>query len=774
MQATAEQETGPEVGARRKRVEDPRLVQGQGQYVDDFRLPGTVEVQFVRSAYAHARIVGVDLEAARAAPGVVAAWDGARLKDTPRVPNRLAFKELNLSPLPPLAHDVVTMVGYPVAAVVAADRYQARDAADLVEVEYDPLPVVVGAERALEPDAPVIYPQFGSNVAYRVTKEGGDVDGAFAGAKHTLSLRLAHSRLAQVPLETRGILASYDRDADRLTVWRSTQSPFMTRGLLAAVLGRSEETIRVVAPDVGGAFGSKSALYPDELATVLLAMELGRPVRWVSTRQEDLQLTVQGRDQTNLVDVAFGDDGVVTGLKVRTIFDIGGVLMHPVAAPPSRVTDYATGAYRIPAFRAEAVGVYTNTSPTGPYRGAGRPEAAFIAERTIEEVGRALGLDPVEVRRRNFIRPEQFPYKTPVGSTYDSGDYELALGRALELVNYDGLRDEQRRARERGELVGVGLSTAIEVSGQGEEFGSIEVEPDGTIVARTGSSSHGQGHETSFAQVIADRLGVPFERIRLLHGDTAETPRGGGTGGSRSMVVGGSAMAAAGDGLKQKAVRVAAALLEASVDDLVYERGGVQVAGVPERRVELAQIARAASEGVGLGPDERGLRQDEQFKPGGDAVPFGTAVAVVRIDRETGRVALERLVAVDDIGTVVNPLIVYGQVAGGLAQGIAEALYERMAWDEEGQLLTATLGDYALPTAHMVPDYELDLVETPSPNNPLGAKGVGESGCVTAPPAIVNAVLDALAPLGIRDLQMPLTSDKIWRAIEESGHQRST
>jgi aerobic carbon-monoxide dehydrogenase large subunit len=796
-----------EIGAARRRVEDPRLIQGAGQYVDDLRLPGTVDVAFVRSAYAHARIKSVDLEAARRAPGVLAAWSGEHVRDTPRVPNRLRIEGARVSPLPALARDLVTLMGYPVAAVVAGDRYLARDAADLVEVDYEPLPAVTSAERALESDAPIIYPQFGTNVAYRVVKEGGDpfgelragssassgqaVDGAFSRADHTLSLRLAHSRVAQVPMEPRGILASYARQADLLTVWRSTQSPFLTRNLLSAVLGRPEESIRVIAPDVGGAFGSKSALYPDEMVVVLLAMELGAPVRWISTRMEDLQLTIQGRDQVNLVEAAFTGDGIITGLKVRTLFNVGGVLMHPFAAPPLRVTDYATGAYRIGAYRVEALGVYTNTSPTGPYRGAGRPEAGFIAERTIEEVGRTLGLDPIEVRRRNFIRPNQFPYKTPVGSTYDSGNYELALDRALEIAGYERLREQIRRERQalagaqgfapaarraqRGApqpLRGIGIATTIEVSAQGSEFGSIEVEPDGSIVARTGSSSHGQGHETSFAQVVADRLGVPFERVRVLHGDTAETPIGSGTGGSRSMVLGGSALAGAAEGVQKKALRVAASLLETSADDLVYAKGGVEVVGAPERCVGLDEIARSAAEGIGLSDGERGLKDDHRFQPGGDAVPFGAAIAVVGIDRDTGRVSLERLVVVDDCGTAVNPLIVEGQVAGGLAQGIGEALYERVVFDDDGQLLTASLLDYAVPTAPMVPDYELDLTVTPSPNNPLGAKGIGESGCVSAPPAIVNAVLDALAPLGISNLEMPLTSDRIWRAIREAEQKR--
>jgi aerobic carbon-monoxide dehydrogenase large subunit len=754
-----------EIGAHRKRVEDPTLLRGEGQYLDDLRLPGTLEVAFVRSTYAHARIRGVDVSAALAAPGVAAVWDGSRVSDVPRLPNTVPIEGKRVSPLPPLAQDRVTMVGYPVAIVAAANRYLARDAAELVAVDYEPLPVVVDPERARAEDAPILHPELGSNVAYHLVKQGGDVEGAFARAPRRVSVRLKHSRLAQVPMEPRGIMAHDDKASGLLTVWRSTQSPFGTRAALAAVLGRPPASIRVIAPAVGGGFGAKGAVYPDELAVVLLAIELGVPVRWTSTRMEDLQFTMQGRDQDQRVEVACEEDGTILGLTVTTLYNVGGVLMSPVAAPPLRVTDYATGAYRIPAYRAEAFGVYTNVGPGGPYRGAGRPEAAFVAERAIEEVARTLGLDPVEVRRRNFLHPDEFPYTTPVGSVYDSGDYGPALDRALEIADYARLRAEQRAARERGELLGIGIATTIEVSGQGNEFGSVEVEPDGTVVARSGSSSHGQGHLTSFAQVVADRLGVPFEKVRIIQGDTAAMPSGGGTGGSRSMVVGGSAVARASDGVIEKALRVAAGMLEAAPDDLEYRRGGVEVRGAPERRVELAEIARFAAESGALGDGERGLRDETTFAADGSAIPFAATVAVVRIDRESGRVRLERIVAVDDIGTVVNPVIVDGQIAGGLAQGIGEALYERLAWDEEGQLLTATLQDYAVPTAEMVPDYELDLTCTPSPFNPLGAKGVGESGCVSAPPAIVNAVLDALAPLGVTDLQMPLTSEKVWRAI---------
>ena len=758
-----------EIGSYRKRVEDPRLLRGEGQYVDDLQLEHVADVAFLRSAYAHARIARIDVDAARRAPGVLKVWTGEDVRTVPRIPsNARGVKQHHLSPLPPLAWREVSMVGYPLAAVLASSRQLARDAVDLIEVDYEPLPTITSAEQALAPEAPLIFAEFGSNLAYTVTRSGGDVARDLANGEQRLQLRLQHSRLAQVPMEPRTIAARYDRNADRLTVWRSTQSPFGTRAALSVVLGRPETSIRVIAPDVGGAFGAKSNLYPDELATVLLAMEVDRPVRWTSTRGEDLLLTLQGRDQVNFVDAVFTEAGQVTALQVRCVHNLGGVQMHPVATPPMRVVDYATGAYRIKSYHAEGLGVLTTTGPTGPYRGAGRPEAAFVAERTVEEVGRRLGLDPVEVRRRNLIRPDEFPYTNGAGAIYDSGNYEVALHRALEIADYTGLRTRQAQLRSSAvaagrpaPLFGIGVTTTIEVSGQGQEFGSVEVEPGGGIVARTGSSSHGQGHETSFAQVVADALGVPFETIRVLHGDSDETPNGGGTGGSRSLVVGGGALRASSDGIKDKAIQLAAGLLEVSVEDLAYVNGGVEVVGVPERRLSLAQIS-AATPG--------GLRQDGNFGGSGDAVPFGAAVAVVSIDRETGRVKLERLVVVDDCGTVVNPLIVLGQVSGGLAQGVGEALYERMVFGEDGQLLTGSLLEYAVPRADMLPDWELDLVNTPSTTNPVGAKGVGESGCVSAPPAVVNAVLDALAPLGFDPLtmrlDMPLTPEKVWRVIQ--------
>jgi carbon-monoxide dehydrogenase large subunit len=592
-------------------------------------------------------------------------------------------------------------------------------------------------------------------------KQGGDVDSGLASAEHRVSLRVAHPRLAPVPMEPRSILAVYDRDEDRLTVWRSTQTPFGTRSMLSAVLQRPEASIRVIAPDVGGAFGSKSALYPDELTTVMLAMELGVPVRWVSTRIEDLQLTLQGRDIVNHIQAAFDASGVISALSVRSVHNLGGVLMHPVATPPMRVVDYASGAYQIPAVRVEAVGVYTTTAPTGPYRGAGRPEAAMVAERTIEAVARSLDLDPVAVRRRNLLHPDQFPYTTPVGSVYDSGRYEVVLDRMLDVLGHARALERQREARQRRDemLIGIGIATTIEVSAQGNEYGSVEVAADGTILARTGSSSHGQGHETSFAQVVADALEVPLERVRVLHGDTDETPSGGGTAGSRSMVIGGGALMVSSTTPKSRALDLAASVLEVSVEDLVFTNGGVEVIGVPERRLELPELLTAAG-GT--------LRVEETFAPPESAVPFGASAAIVQVDSDTGKVHLERLVVVDDCGTVINPLIVHGQVAGSLAQGVAEALYERVVFGEGGEMLSGSLLDYAVPKAAMLPDFELDMISTPSPNNPLGAKGIGEAGCVSAPPAILNAVLNALQPLGVESLDMPLTSERVWQAIDRA------
>jgi carbon-monoxide dehydrogenase large subunit len=769
--------TSTEVGSYRKRVEDPRLLRGEGQYVEDLPLDNAAEVAFLRSAYANARITHVDVDAARSAPGVLAVLTGADVAEVPRIPSGArSVTQHHLSPLPPIAAEHVSLAGYPVAAVVATDRRLARDAVDLIEIEYEPLPTIVDAEQALAPEAPLVFSEFGSNLAYSVTRESGDVQRDLADSPNRLELRIQHSRLAQVPMEPRAIAAHYDRAADRLTVWRSTQSPFLTRSGLSISLGRPESSIRVIAPDVGGAFGAKSSLYPDEIAAVLLAMHVDRPVRWVSTRAEDLIFTLQGRDQLNLVEAGYTESGQITALQLRCIHNLGGVQLHPGATPPIRVVDYAPGAYRIKSYHAEGLGVLTSTSPTGPYRGAGRPEAAFVAERTIEEIARKLALDPVEVRRRNLLDPDDFPYRNSAGSVYDSGNYAAALDHALQLADYDGLRAHQRQLREAaraaGEpqpLFGIGVATTIEVSGQGQEFGSVEVDPAGGIIARTGSSSHGQGHETSFAQVVADTLGVPFDTIRVLHGDTDETPNGGGTGGSRSLVAGGGALRVASDGVKQVALELAAGMLEVSLEDLSYTNGGVEVAGVPDRRLSLAQIAQASP---------GGLRFANNFGANGDAVPFGTAIAVVRIDRDTGRVKLERLVVVDDCGTVVNPLIVLGQISGGLAQGVGEALYEQIVFSEDGQLMTGSLLEYAVPRASMVPDWEVDLLATPSPDNPLGAKGVGESGCVSAPPAVVHAVYDALAPLGFdpvtMQLHMPLTSEKVWRIIQSlEGQDRA-
>ncbi len=760
--------SGRLIGAPVKRVEDPRFITGAARYVADIRLPGTLYVAFLRSPYASARIRRLDPAPARSLAGVVAVITGEDVVGLGEMPVNRVVEGMRVPPHPLLARDRVRTVGEPVAAVVAETPALARDALDLIEVEYEPGPAVVDPEAALRPEAPLVHPEFGTNVAYTFGREGGDVDAAFARADRVVRLRIAHSRVAAVTMEPRGALAAWDPATGELTVWVSTQSVYNVRSALSAVLGEPDHRIRVIAPDVGGGFGSKGCAYREEVLTAYLARTLGRPVRWVATRSEDLLSTMQAREEIDYVEAAVAADGRVLGLKVESIYNLGAFLQLSTAMPPLRTPVYCVGAYDIRNVRTRVTAVFTNTVPTGPYRGAGRPEAAFVAERLMDEVARELGLDPAEVRRRNFIRPDQFPYRTATGVVYDSGDYGRALDRALELVDYAGLRAEQARARARGELMGVGLATYVELSAQGWESGAVRVEPSGRVTVLTGSVPHGQGHETAWAQIVADRLGVPIERVRVRSGDTGIVPVGIGTFGSRSAALAGSALVVAAEKVRQKAVQIAAQLLEAAPDDLVYEGGRIFVRGAPGRAVTLEQVARAAysrAPGPGIEP---GLEATAYFQAPQESYSFGAYVAVVRVDPETGVVRLEKLVAVDDCGRVINPLLVEGQVHGGLAQGIGQALLERVAYDPDGQLLTGTLLDYALPRADDLPAFIVDKTETPTPNNPLGVKGVGEAGTIGAPPAIVNAVVDALAPLGVRHIDMPLTPERVLRAIASS------
>jgi aerobic carbon-monoxide dehydrogenase large subunit len=762
------------LGARVKRREDPRLITGTATYVDDVSLPGLLHVVLVRSPHAHAKITAIETARARGAPGVVAVWTGedVRARCGP-LPVGSRFKDMKVPKRYPLVIDsVVRHVGDPVAAVVATTLPVARDAAELVDITYDPLPAVTDVEAALTPQAPIIHPELGTNMCVRLTF-GGSVDDAFAHADRTLSLRIVQQRLVPSAMETRGVVAQFR--AGELTIWTSTQIPHVVKTTVAETVRVAEHQVRVVAPEVGGGFGSKLDVYGEEALLAALAVALGRPVKWIETRQENFLATIHGRGQVSYVDVAAKADGTITGLRVRVLADLGAYAQLLTASVPRNTGLMASGCYRIPHVFAEIVEAFTNQTPTDAYRGAGRPEAAFSIERVADAVARALKLDPAEVRRRNFISPEAFPHKTATGATYDSGNYAQALDKALQIVGYPALREEQRKLRARGRYLGIGLSSYVEITGLGAAAGlpggswesaTVRVEPTGKVTVLTGSSPHGQGEETTFAQIVSDRLGVSVDDVVVVHGDTRAVPHGVGTFGSRNTAVGGSAVHMASMRIREKATAIAAHLLEASPGDLVVDGAQFYVRGSPQRAVSFPDVARAAYKGAKLPPGtEPGLEATHFFAPPDLVYPFGTHVCVVEIDPDTGEIAIRRYVAVDDCGNILNPLLVAGQVHGGIAQGLAQALYEEATYDTNGQLLTAGFLDYAVPRAAHVPTMELDHTVTPSPHNPLGAKGVGEAGTIGATPAVVNAVLDALAPFGVESLDMPLTPRKIWEAI---------
>lgn len=758
----------PLIGASQRRVEDEPLLGGRGTFVDDIHLPGTLTLAILRSPYAHARIHAVRLDAARQAPGVVDAIAGddtahlSRMAVTPFVPN------MHIPPYLPMAVGKVRYAGEEVAAVLATDPYAARDALDLIDVEYEPLPAVTDVEAAVADEAPVLYDEFGTNLTYRHTYGSAqrDVDAALQDADRVVSLRIKNGRVAPMALEPRAVLASFDQESGLLRVWSSTQRPFLIRDSLASLFDLSPEQVHVIAPDVGGGFGGKGPLYREEILAVYLAIKHGRPVRWVATRTEDFLTTMHSRDMVTLVQGGFTNDGQLLGLDVRIFANMGAYLQLSTARPPTRTAQLACGAYRVPVARSEIVAAFTNTVPTGPYRGAGRPEAAFLIERLMDTAARELGIDVIEIRRRNFIKRDEFPWSTPTGLTYDSGDYDQALDAALALADYEGLLERQRQARARGELFGIGLSSFIEpTGGPGWESGRVWVDASGRVTAATGSSAHGQGHETVFAQVVADRLQIPFDQVRVLRSDTAQVPPGIGTFGSRSMALGGSALAQAADAVLEKMRTIAAFHLEVAVDDIVYDDGRFFPTGVPTRAVSFAEVAAAAAS-PNLPPEiEPGLDVTTRFGPDIETYANGAHIAAVRIDPDTGRISVETYVGVDDAGTLINPLLAEGQLHGGLAQGFGQALMERVVYGENGTMYSGTLLDYSVPRASMLPTFVLGEVTTPSPLNQLGAKGVGEAGTVGAPPALVNAVIDALAPYGVRHLDMPLTEERIWRAI---------
>lgn len=758
------------VGRPLKRREDLPLLRGQDRFVADLELPHALHMAVARSPHAHALIRRIDTDRARRMPGVVAVLTAADLNadlgSIGMIIDPEEFDEVTVREHQALAADRCRYVGEPIAVAVADDPRNAADAVEALGIEYTPLPAVTDAEAALAPGAPLVYEELGSNLATRWRRAVGDVDGAFARAPVVVEARLTNQRLFPVAIEPRGICAAWDAAGGQLTVWASTQAPHLLRDWLAEHLDLSADQVRVIVPRVGGGFGSKIALYSEDLIVPFLARKLRRPVRWAASRREDLQATSHGRDMVAQMRLAADREGHVLALDARIIGNLGWCLFSDGPFLPVLAGQMLTGCYDIRAARVEVLGVFTHTMGTAAYRGAGRPEAAYFIERMVTLLAARLGRDPAEVRRKNFIPPEAFPYQAPMGPHYDSGNYALALDRALELADYTALRAEQARARREGRLLGVGLACYVEMCGfVDEEVSDVIVGPDARVTVLTGVSPHGQGHETSFAQLVADELQIPPGQIAIVHGDTSRIRGGSGTYGSRSIARGGMAAVANARRVRDKARRIAAHLLEAAVEDVVLEREVFQVRGAPDRQVTWRQVAETAHGGTLPSELEPGLEGKEDFSASGLLFPFGAHVALVEVERDTGLVHLRRYVAIDDSGVLVNPLLADGQVHGGLAQGIGQALWERAAYDESGQPLAGSLMDYAVPKAGDLPSFETAHTVTPSPRTALGVKGIGESATIGSTPAVANAVLDALAPFGVEHLDLPLSPEKVWRVI---------
>jgi carbon-monoxide dehydrogenase large subunit len=756
------------VGRPMKRREDRRLLLGAGTFVDDLRPEACLSVVFVRSPHGHARIARLDAEGARKAPGVTAVITGAEVRHLAPMPVNPAIPGMKIPPHPIIADGAVHATGEPVAVIVAASTAEAWDAAALIEVDYDGRPAVAEPEAALASGAPVLYPEIEGNRSFRRMLKGGDPDAAFARAAHRVTLRVAQERISAVAMEPRMVVASFDAVTEELTVWVSCQSPFRIRGEIARLLALHESQVRVIAPDVGGGFGVKTGPYREEVLLAWLAVRLRRPVRWASTRREDFETTNQARGSVCESELALDADGRILGLRAHIVSPLGASLMFAAPGSPSNHARCLPGAYVVPSCEIAVDGALTNTAPVSAYRGAGRPEACFVIERLMDTAARALKLDPAELRRRNLIPSDRFPYRTITGQVYDSGDYVGALDRALAAADYGALRRRQEARRARDEVVGIGVVSYVEPCALGWESGSVKVERSGRVTAITGSSAHGQGHETTFAQVVADALGVTPEDVTVIHGDTRRGPEGFGTHGSRSTALGGGALVEASVVVRDKGRRIAAKLLEAAVEDVVAASGGFQVVGAPHKTVGWREVAAVAYAGGAALPagDTPGLEASHYFQPEGETWSSGAVVAAVSIERDTGRLAVESLVWVDDAGVVINPLLAEGQLHGGLAQGFGQTVMEQIVYDERGQLLTGTLMDYAVPRADDVPAVTIEKMHTPSTRNPLGAKGLGEAGCIAIPPAIVNAVVDALAPFGVTHVDMPLTAEKLWRAMQ--------
>ena len=786
MTATAE----PEVGRARTRKEDARLITGRTRWTDNLTLPGLLHLAILRSPAAHARITRIDTSAARTLPGVLDVLTGADLADQqgslpcawPITPDQKAPNA------PALAVDTVNFAGEAVAVVVARSAYEADDALQAIDVDYEDLPVVLDMAAAVKDGAELTHPDLGSNVSAVWTFDsaeagtGADVDAAIDAAEVVVRRTFRQQRLIPAFMEPRSVMV--DPTGEQLTMWSATQIPHILRLMLAMTLGVPEHKIRVIAPDVGGGFGGKLQVTPEEVIAFLVAKRLGKPVKYTESRTDSLLAAHHGRDQIQRLTLSARKDGTITGLKVDLLADMGAYLRLVTPGVPILGAFMFNAIYKIPAYRFTCTNVFTNKTPTDAYRGAGRPEATFGIERMLDELAAELGRDPLELREQNWIRHEEFPFTTVCGLTYDSGNYEAATARASELFDYPGLRAEQARRREAGDPVqlGIGISTFTEMCGLapsrvlgslsygagGWEHAAIRMLATGKVEVVTGSSAHGQGHETAWSQIVADKLGVPFEDIEVLHGDTQSSPKGMDTYGSRSLTVGAIAVLGAADKVIAKARPVAAHLLECAEDDLEFADGKFTVRGT-ESATSIQDVALAVFAAHDL-PDgmEPSLDSEATYDPENFSFPHGTHLCATEVDTETGRVRVRSYVCVDDVGKVVNPLIVDGQVHGGLAQGIAQALFEEAVHDESGTLTTATFVDYTLPSAADLPSFTTDRTETPSTTNPLGVKGVGEAGTIASTPAVVNAVVDAVRHLGVADIEMPCTPMRVWQAIRDA------
>ena len=755
------------LGRSIKRFEDARLVIGDGVFIDDIKLPDMLHAAVVRSVHAHARIRSINVVDAIELDGVVEVLTGAdlagKLPDLPIRPmGDRSVDEFNPPEHPVLAQDKVCYVGQPVAVVVAKNPYLARDGAELVTVDYEPLIPVVNPVDAANEDVPVIHPHLGTNVAMRSVQEGGDIEKAFAQAAHIVRQRYEIPRLAPSSMETRGVIGNYDASGDLLTVWDSTQAPNQIKRYLAQMLGRPEESIRVVAPDVGGSFGIKDCMFSEDVLMPFLALRLQKPVKWVEDRQENL-ITYHGRGMSLDVEVAVDKKGVILGISASILADIGAYFYFTTPFPLFNAARRITGPYDVPAVRVDLLGVITNKTPVAAYRGTGSPEAAFCIERTLDLIAKDLGLDPAEIRRSNYISKDAFPYKSCTGNMYDSGDYLLALDRALELVEYSAWQEKIKQRRPGDPYLGVGLATFIKSSGAGGEHrvesARVRIDSSGQIDVYTGVSPHGQGTETTFAQIAAETLGVDPSQVRVHHSDTAIYPHGIGTSASRGLIIGGSAVQLALKEAREKLAGFASKIFSCPAADIKFSDGEVFDLHHPDTKIPFEKLAAM----------ESGLDFEHEYTLPQSPVSFGAHAVVVEVDQDTLALKILRYVGVHDCGQIINPMIVEGQIHGGIAQGIGQALTESIVYSEEGQPLTGSLMDYALPRSTMIPDLTLDTIDTISPTNPLGAKGIGSVSTVPSPAAIANAVMNAISPSGVRHIDAPYTPERLWRAIREHG-----